>query len=814
MHRAVGAMFAPLGVVFQLRRYRHFGSGQARLIRALSSINPRSVRRSHKCADHAEYAFFNYRVPFAAWSIMRVSPEEGLQRHAAEGRVSRDRRRTSVGSALALLLVALTASRAMPAAIYQCTGADGQAVFSDSPCGPDSRRLEVEAPAPSRAPSASRSTRISTPPPFSAAGQSRLEAFVIRCSTSDFNRWVQAQHPMPDWDVRRAKLIELTNSCRRAVHLPDLVSQPSPPTSPQRHAQPPRDAVFAQIVKQGSVSRLQAYLQSGNVDVNDRSDLDKGLLDHAAEQNQVEIARFLIEHGAKVDASQTRGVDRGMAPLHRAAAADAVGVASLLIAGGATVNQHGPLGITPLIIAASHGNARTAEVLLDHGADISTATGDKKTALSEATAHHHPDMVHMLLLHVPTPTMRTLGTLAMNADVDAIRLLMRHDSLAHDIDVISKNTALRYAIVGGQWDNKVPEREQIIDLLIAAGADVDNRVDSAPNTPLMMVTSPALADFLIKRGANLNAVGWYGTAANQLACNAQVQDRLGMFKVLLAHRADITTAVKNGRNGLQCALTSNRPELVAFLRSQGVPVDAPGVLASGSGAPMARRPLPLPVMTPSRNIRRGDRDYPAVNVQARQAIAIHGKAPADWTVRLYVYYTTKTMFDKNSPGEVCQYDASGGLEGAMQPYSVQEDLPVTRQGDTFTATLFFDHFEPGRCGWHVSDLGYSTGRNDGNPPTAGILADSPRNHPGSPDNGDRMDLWCWEGPVPIGIANSKFDCTFAPYSSISPIKFIPLSERGNIRTLLILPTTRSLIFIFHDLDAEAAAFRSRVPGGR
>jgi len=62
----VGAMFVPLGVVFQLRCHRHFGSGQARLKRALGSINPRSVRRSHKGAGHAEYALFSYRVPFAA----------------------------------------------------------------------------------------------------------------------------------------------------------------------------------------------------------------------------------------------------------------------------------------------------------------------------------------------------------------------------------------------------------------------------------------------------------------------------------------------------------------------------------------------------------------------------------------------------------------------------------------------------------------------------------------------------------------------------------------------------------------------------
>lgn len=154
----------------------------------------------------------------------------------------------------------------------------------------------------------------------------------------------------------------------------------------------------------------------------------------------------------------------------------------------------------------------------------------------------------------------------------------------------SKNTALRYAIVGGEGGARIPEREQIIDLLITAGADVNNTVNNAPNTPLMMVISPALADFLIARGANLNAVGWYGTAANQLACNAHVQDRLGMFKVLLAHHADITSAVTNGTNGLQCALASNRPELVAFLRSQGVPVDAPISSAPASKTSTVIRP--------------------------------------------------------------------------------------------------------------------------------------------------------------------------------------------------------------------------------
>jgi ankyrin repeat protein len=394
-----------------------------------------------------------------------------------------------------------------------------------------------------------------------------LESFAIQCASNDFNQWIRAQQPIPEWSVREAKLFDLTNQCRRAVHLPDLAQRPMQPETAPLQAEIPRDTAFTQIVRQGSVQSLQAYLRTANVGINDRSDASKSLLDHAAEQNQPAIARFLIARGAKVDASQSGGTESGMAPLHRAAVADAFDVASLLIASGATVNIHGPLGTTPLILAASHGSARIARLLLDHGADVTTPTGDSKTALSEATANNHPDIVQLLLAHVPTPTVVSLGTAAGRADVDTVTLMMRHDGIAHDVSKAAKDSALRYAIVDGT--DHIPEREAILALLIADGADVNNRIDNAPNTPVMMATSPELVEFLVAHGAILNSDGWYGTAADQLACNANVKDRVGMLKVLLAHHADIATAPKTGRSGLQCVLASGSPDLIALVRAQG-----------------------------------------------------------------------------------------------------------------------------------------------------------------------------------------------------------------------------------------------------
>ena len=479
---------------------------------------------------------------------------------------------------LAVFFAALPAAHSASSGIYSCKGADGNLVYSDSPCGADAQKIDVHPP-----PQSGRASPAAPQPPISPHAQARAEASALQCGTDDFNRWVQAQHSIPDWPIRRAKMVEFSNRCRQLVQLPDLVVPPDPPGSKSAQTRFPKDSDFSQIVSKDSPESLKVYLQSHSVAVNDRSDLDKTLLDHAAEQNKAEIARYLIGQGANVNAAQTRGPQSGTTPLHRAAAANAFEVASLLVAGGAEVNCHGPRGVTPLILAASSGSTPIAKLLLEHGADTSTLTGDRRTAMSEAEANTHPDIAKQLIAHLPGTDPATISALAARADVNGIQLLLRHDALMHDISADSKNAALRYAIVGGS--NKLAEREQIIALLIASGADVDNRLNNAPNTPLMMAASPELANFLVVHGASLGAEGWFGTAANQLAC-AKVPDRIGMYKVLLAHHADLSSPVAKGRNGIQCALESNDQDLIRFLHSQNVPM-AVHALAPAAALPVA-----------------------------------------------------------------------------------------------------------------------------------------------------------------------------------------------------------------------------------
>jgi Ankyrin repeats (3 copies)/Ankyrin repeat len=405
-----------------------------------------------------------------------------------------------------------------------------------------------------------------------AQDKSARETKASLCSTKIFNDWVKSQgHPVPEPNVRIAKMVEISNQCRRPLGLPDMI----PPA--QIAAPKPilggseGDAAAANLkalVGSGSIERLQKYLSTPGVDINDRPGTDEALLDYAAEQNQTKVARFLLEHGAHVDATQTRGPTAGYTALHRAAVADSAEVAQLLLASGAEVNCHGPLGTTPLILAASNGSRRTAEVLLDHGADVSTPDGHSETALSQATAHDHGEIVRLLLIHMPVTSIVNMNAVAMRGDLEALRLIVRHDELVHDVRTSMKDEALRFTILGGPA--RLEDRKQMIELLLADGADIDNHQPGLDVIPVMLAPSPEMAEFLFAHGANKKAKLTGAQLARWFVCNNSGKDPLGTLQVVVARGIDIGGATPNGDSALPCATYAHNLALVAFLQAHNV----------------------------------------------------------------------------------------------------------------------------------------------------------------------------------------------------------------------------------------------------
>jgi ankyrin repeat protein len=160
----------------------------------------------------------------------------------------------------------------------------------------------------------------------------------------------------------------------------------------------------------------------------------------------------------------------------------------------------------------------------------------------------------------------SLNNAAAQAKVESVRLI-----LTQEVEETQKDTALRYAIVGGT--NRVAEREQIIELLLSHGADIDNQVNSAPNTPVMMAFTPDLLEFLLAHGANGKAKRPGSELAQAFACDNRVKDHIAMIQVLIARKIDISGAPSRGENALWCAVNAKQLPLADLLLSQGVGVN-------------------------------------------------------------------------------------------------------------------------------------------------------------------------------------------------------------------------------------------------
>lgn len=583
--------------------------------------------------------------------MMGLGTQEGLTQ---QGRIARMRNKP-IGSKrnsttpFAFIILLLGHSPLCLAAIYKCTAQDGSTIYGDTPCGPDAKSQQVTpAPRPSTAPVTATSNSLTPETIAAARDKSARETSALLCSTKAFNEWIKAQgHPLPDPNVRIAKLTEISNQCRHPLNLPDLVA-PAPITAPKPILQGPAGesaaANLAELVKSGSIERLQKYLSLPGIDINDRPGTDEALLDYAADQNQAPVARFLIEHGAKVDALQTQGRSAGYTALHRAATVDAAEVAELLLAHGAEVNVHGPLGITPLILAASNGSRRTTEVLLNHGADVLVPTGHRETALSEATAHGHMDIVRLLLIHLPTPTNNTMNAAAMRGDLEALRLMMMHDELAHDVSSQSKDLALRFTILGPE---RFEERKQMIELLLAHGADVDNVQGGFEVIPVMLATTPELVEFLFAHGANKKANLSGAQLAQWFVCNDTGKDPVGMLQVVIAHGIDIGGTTPRGSSALPCAARANNAALLAFLTQHQV-----GLGRSNDNAPSV---TPRPAIAAAKETQAGpnhvcvrfdqiDNSHTPVELYARVADCAHNNRDAD-AVGLFVLAGMDSSFD-------------------------------------------------------------------------------------------------------------------------------------------------------------------------
>ncbi|KAL5234784.1 hypothetical protein ACI65C_002194 [Semiaphis heraclei] len=142
------------------------------------------------------------------------------------------------------------------------------------------------------------------------------------------------------------------------------------------------NAALLDAAKKGILARVQRLLTSENINCRDTQGRNSTPLHLAAGYNNLEVAEFLLEQGADVNA-QDKG---GLIPLHNASSYGHLDLAALLIKHDTTVNATDNWGFTPLHEAAQKGRTQLSALLLAHGADPFLRNQEGQTPLELATA--------------------------------------------------------------------------------------------------------------------------------------------------------------------------------------------------------------------------------------------------------------------------------------------------------------------------------------------------------------------------------------------------------------------------------------------
>jgi len=177
------------------------------------------------------------------------------------------------------------------------------------------------------------------------------------------------------------------------IHDINSVSQRSMHNLPE-HPSPPRETPLYYAAFCGFSGLANRLVTMHAEDVSANCGFYGSPLHGAFRGGQLGCMRFLLEHGAAVDARS----HKGKTVLHLASGDGQLEVLHLVLEHGADLNARQYKGSTPLHIA-SLGNTKVAQLLLEYGADVNARGRYNKTPLFVASEYGYLEVVRLLLGH-------------------------------------------------------------------------------------------------------------------------------------------------------------------------------------------------------------------------------------------------------------------------------------------------------------------------------------------------------------------------------------------------------------------------------
>jgi cytohesin len=346
-------------------------------------------------------------------------------------------------------------------------------------------------------------------------------------------------------------------------------------------------------VERGQTDLAAALLKNGAA-ANAAARNGKTPMQIAVARGDVGLVRVLLDGGAARDRRGPGGltpaqqaVRAGQDDVVRLLAARGCAIPDVLVASVAgrkdvisaflkkepkSVRTTGHAGRTPLHLAARHGHAGVAEVLLSHKAAVDATDAQGRTPLQIASALGHTVVVRVLLTNKANVSAGDAesGGQALHHAVDNNRRAVIELLLAHKADVNAGTTKgwkpLQLAARNGN--------EWMVKRLVAAGAKLETG-ESGETTALHEAAiggNGRVVEFLLGKGAKLDARNYGGCTPLHFAV---AYEKVDAVEVLLKHKANTRIYDELGYLPLHLAVEFGRLDLVKLLVEHGADVNAP-----------------------------------------------------------------------------------------------------------------------------------------------------------------------------------------------------------------------------------------------